>query len=843
MSKADTIFRMFEKELPKYYKTADIRLSQVQMAFDIADFLENAKQRFMFVEAPVGTGKSLGALIPALVDIKLNRNPQKKIIYATATINLQGQLSDGELPALKKLKLANHYIVAKGKSHYLCYRNWLYDEDRFSEQEKATIQTFFKESETGHRSDLEGKYGLDITDHDWKKMEFTGTPSDCRYCDFAYTCPTKKHRKQFNADHQVTVTNHDQLIVSYLSQLEDNGREPVLPLNPGILIIDEAHHFLENFIGRLEQSFSFYDLKRLGRDLNLKRKDSVTWKKTYKEIEQWVNETCNKAEGSGRHTIPAGIKKSFITIYKIINGYTLRAKGMLADRLEEWENHLYRFFDDSGFISWFNNEEKRFVSIPNSFREQFKRLLEMMTLRNKVIFMSGTLTVAGDFSTLINQWGLTEGKVVTKSYESPFDYKNQALIYVPDELVHPSHNGYKEQALKVINDLLRLTEGRTLLLNTSKDHMRTFHDRIKPLLLGMNIPLYIQGATGVEKITEMFKQVEKSVLVGSGSFFSGVSVSGTALTSVILNRLPFPVPGDPVYKLMGAGLTDQQFFNQITYPTMVNKLNQASGRLIRSISDYGIFTILDSRVFTNSDYSHDIQYLLDLQGYKITRSWDEVVSFYKRKLEKGAEAQYKTYNREDVEVKSSLYKEQVDRKKVYKVIDEKEEQVIAGVITLEDQKGEKVTAKKKRIKKDQKDFLTQFCQQSGLDASRIIRSIKGDPEQAYKEVYKWAKENWMDVTVLREQFPYRDEDERKRLEPFNEGERRYLMPPCTNFHCTGQCSPENKQKVHSYFKDNYEDDIQFIERGNRCCLVRAEKSVLLRDEFYPGLDRLNGATV
>lgn len=843
VTKADKIFNIFEAKLPAYYKTNDIRLSQVQMAFDIAEFLENEKQKIMFVEAPVGTGKSLGSLVPGLIDIKYSNTPKRSVLYATATISLQGQLAEEELPALNKLKLLNRYIVAKGKSHYLCYKNVLNIKEQFSPEKIDILKRFFHESETGHRSELETKYEFDMQDSTWKKIEFTGTPFECRQCDFAHTCPTKLHRSKFNGDHQVTVTNHDQLIVSYLSQLEDSGREPILPVAPGIIVIDEAHHFLENFIGRLELNFSLNELNKLKRILKLKKKDIPKWNKDFSVIAQWVNNKCENAEGSGRFNIPDHVKEHFIKIFRIINGYSLHAKGAKAEQLQEWEIHLSRFFKNSGYISWFSNEDKKFVSIPDDFKKQFRELLQFITRRNKIIFMSGTLTVAGDFSSLFKQWGISSGDVLTRKYDNQFDYENQALIYVPDQLVQPNDSKYKEQALYFIHRLLKLTEGRTLLLNTSKDHMKYFSEGIRPFLVDMNIPLYLQGETGVENLTRMFKENENSVLVGSGSFFSGFSVSGSALTSVILNRLPFPVPEDPVFELLGKGLTKIQFFNQITYPTMVNRLNQASGRLIRKISDYGIFTILDSRVFTNPDFSEDIKYLFNIQGYKMTRSWEEVVSFYSRKLDCGDEAQYKVYKHEDVEVHPSLTKELTNRKKVIRKGSGKTKSgPLKGVILLDEQNS--VTEpKKKRLKKVQKDFLTHYCQQSGLDTSKIVSSIKGDPEHAYREVYKWAKENWMDVSILREEFPFRDDDERKGLETFDGGERRYMMPLCTNFNCSGKCNVENRQRVQEHFAKTYGIDIQFVDRKDMCCLINADKSVMLRDEFHPGLERLKGAKV
>src|SRR5690625_923041 len=178
--------------------------------------------------------------------------------------------------------------------------------------------------------------------------------------------------------------------------------------------------------------------------------------------------------------------------------------------------------------------------------------------------------------------------------------------------------------------MIKLTVGSTLILSTSKDHMNFIWKSIKQSLEAQKIKLLLQGESGVERLTKQFKDDEKSVLIGTGSFFSGFSIPGQSLASVILTKLPFPVKDDPFLKLIGQGY-EEEFFDFIVYPNIVNKLNQAAGRLIRSISDYGIFTILDSRIYTES-YGKHIREMFSMLGYSITQSWDEVVDFYESKL-------------------------------------------------------------------------------------------------------------------------------------------------------------------------------------------------------------------
>lgn len=820
VTKADYIFEVFEKKLPNEYKSSVVRGSQVQMAMDILDFLQYyQRKKFMFVEAPVGTGKSLGALIPVLVNMKTDAFSKEKLIYATSTINLQGQLNDGELPLLKKMKLLDTYIVAKGKANYFCYRKWMHERSnqKFSELEKEKITEFFQWAESGQRSELEGKFGLDIDDANWKAVELTATAGECRRCQFSQHCPTRLHRMQFRGDNEVTVTNHDQLIQSFVSKMEDSFKEPILPVSPGILVIDEAHHFLENFIGRLERGFMFRDMRKLDKLMMLRKMDKVEeYKEAYKGIQQWIDALKKNDEGSGRYTVPKDIKVWLSIILRNVNKAMVGAKQHVMDQLDDWTEVLALFKEDSQYIHWLDLEDARFVAIPNSFQEKFREMLDLMSYTNKVIFMSGTLTVNGDFTSLMNQWWLDKSNVITKSFQSPFDYQNQAMIYVPDGLVNPSNDRFIGQAKREINRLLELTGGRTLLLNTSKEHMQAFHIGVVNSLKEKGITLYLQGDKGVEKLTKQFKEDETSVVVGSGSFFSGFSVSGLALTSVILNRLPFPVKDDPVLNLMGEGLNKDEYFTQITYHSMISKLNQAAGRLIRSISDYGIFTVLDSRIFTSDKYGKGVRDLLEGQGYGITRSWDDIKAFYRKKLENGAEAKYKPYKRIDIEVPKGL-------------------QTVINQERKASTTGTKVVAKEKvpktRLTKDQRSFLEEFCKENGVDIA-----VRGNPESIYKAVYDKLYEDWRDVEPFKEAFPYRDGKEREKLSSYSGGQRRVFFPLCTKFGCTGHCSSENREKIEEYFQQNYDVCIQgYISMKTACriTLKQEDMGILQREEFRP----------
>lgn len=822
-SKSKRLFEIFEEKIPKYYKTNTIRKSQVQMAFDIAEFIQQSnKKKIMIIEAPVGTGKSLGALVPTLVDIDDNK---RSIVYATATINLQGQLMGNEIPLLKDLSLVKHPIVAKGKSHYYCHKRFKSNSLKFSPKEQQLLNDFYIKAETGQRSELEETFKTDFSDPKWKKIELEATSSDCKWCDFSLSCTTRDHRKKFRStENDLIITNHDQLIVSYLNILFDTKGGPIIPINPGIIIIDEAHHFIENFLGRLEESFFLYKLKSLARSLTKKweRKFNLH----YKNIERIVMRHKPNVNGSlqGRYPIPEDVFAHIQEIYSIVNQSLTETEmetqfgqrySNKSDNLEQWLMLLKKFLDKE-YVKWIDYEDLKFSAISDTFPTDFRNMMDLITANNKVIVMSGTLTTNGDFESLINQWRLRNSQVSTKRFYTPFDYKNQAMIYVPENINDPNQTNFIESILGIVESLINLTKGRTLILNTSKEHMNAFWEFLNPKMKEMDIDLYLQGESGSEKLTKQFRDNETSVLIGTGSFFSGFSIPGTSLTSVILNKLPFPVKDDPFLQLIGQGYEGSDFFNYITFPHMINKLNQGAGRLIRSIEDYGIFTVLDKRIF-NTKYGEMVQKVLADQGYIITRSWQEIEQFYNTKLANGSEADYQEYSRESIEVHESL-----------KIPIKKNKSNDSKLSPVQKPKNNTKTTKR-GVTKKQREFVKEFCEVEGI--SHVTGSTS---EAIYKKLIDTLYFEWKDTQKLKDNFPYRDEEEKHLLQKLKGSNRKIIMPECTRLGCDSLCQDPEKEKIKKYLHDKYEvQSVEFLKWKSFCRVKVEPVKILENEEFRP----------
>ncbi|MGY4111343.1 ATP-dependent DNA helicase [Aeribacillus sp. SP014] len=817
-TKAERIFNIFEKKIPKHYNSETIRLSQVQMAMDIAAFLDNKEsKRIMFIEAPVGTGKSLGSLVPSLIEANKGRNC--RVVYATATINLQGQLMNSEVPLLKQLSLLKQPILAKGKYHYYCHKEFNNKKESFSPKEREFFTEFFKNAETGQRNEIEDNYKQDIPESQWSKVSLNASKKECERCSFSMTCPTNIHRSNFLSQwNDLVITNHDQLVRAVLNLNAEPRQNPIIPVDPGIIIIDEAHHFLENFLNQLEQSFTLFDLKRL------KRFISNRYKKRYGQLlgslERIINEQSNSTEVSlqGRYRITEDIFEIFNELYTFVNESLIEESAKQMSRyymsindddseLEEI-SYLLNCILNEHYVKWISYEDKKFSMISESFPTDFRNCMDFLSRNNKIIVMSGTLTSSGDFDSLLNQWRLKKDDVITKRLATPFDYQNQAIVYVPENIVHPTNSDYLLYAVKEIKKLITLTGGRSLILTTSKEHMISISDELSQFLREKNINLYVQEQSGVEKLTKQFKEDEASVLVGSGSFFSGFSVPGRSLVSVVLTKLPFPVPDDPFLELIGQGYEDE-LFKMVSFPYMINKLNQAAGRLIRDITDFGVLTILDPRIFTQ-EYGTKIQKDLIGQGYKITRSFEEVINFIESKFKHGAKAQYQPYNRDDIDFKEFLWEKPVIKK-----------------TTKANIEPEKLN---NNVTEEQKEFAKEICKKYNIK----YPTSKKTPDALYQYLVDSLYYIWEDTTIIEEGFPFTNEEEKTRLLKIKGTNRKtVVMPKCLEFGCDGECKKKIKSEIVEFFKKDYNaTDVKFYEvPAKKFCRVCVEPLDIIGRNF------------
>jgi len=266
------ILNYFENELPEYYKSNNIRQYQVQMAVDITEFLEKRDEKIMIIEAPVGTGKSLGSLIPATY---INNKKDQKLLYATSTVNLQSQLMDEEVPLLESLGLVKNAILAKGKAHYFCYKRFCKNINKIERQIdevllKLKVEDFMLESTTGQKEEFEKRVTL-VNSKVWSYMNLVCTRSECTTCEHNNCCSSYQHRIDFNSTgNDLIITNHHQLIRSAL--LKKEGSRGIIPLEMGTIIIDEGHDFQENFLSQYKKEFGLQELIDLVKHIDKKYK-------------------------------------------------------------------------------------------------------------------------------------------------------------------------------------------------------------------------------------------------------------------------------------------------------------------------------------------------------------------------------------------------------------------------------------------------------------------------------------------------------------------------------------------------------------------------------------------
>lgn len=624
------IIDIFTKKLPKIFNNSEIRKNQVQMSLDVADFLFNRREKVMFVEAPVGTGKSLGLLIPAAI---YSRENKVKTIYATATINLQNQILEKDSLILGELNLINNSekILAQGKSNYVCTSLYENNVKQFSSDESKQLMYFFEVCNFGLFSEL---YAL-FPNFDKRKEQYLSLNLIQNHeCISHLKCKGHMHRKKYSSKkNKLIITNHDQLIQSYFNTQEQ--RSPIISFDDGILIIDEAHFLKETFLGRLSKDFRFSELPKPNSRIikkNFKKYRSI-WEKIVDLSESYCNN--DGFESNARVNISNDYIELLEKIHEILYDNLIDIEIRLttehfshcvsaqADRLEKLLVKIEAFLH-SGNKKWLEfNKGLSFHSVTNSFNNEFNKMLDRFPNVSKVIFMSGTLTTGEPAQDIKINWNMKKISYVYKSYPSIFDLKRQAIVYVPQNIAHP--NAKKEHLKDIgsqIPNLYNLYPGGALVLCTSNLYVREISAFLKNCS-SIEGNIYSQNEREVSELSKNFTKNINSLLVGSGSFFTGFSVEGESLNKLFLSRLPYPVHADPFIELISQGYSDEETFTNIIEPTMLKKLEQGLGRLIRSTKDFGFITIFDSRIKIGTSVYKFINSL----GYKIITDVKEISSF------------------------------------------------------------------------------------------------------------------------------------------------------------------------------------------------------------------------
>lgn len=625
-------------------KTLEYREGQHTMALDIADAIKD--RSILLIESGVGSGKSWAYLVP-LIYASSGSDKFKGFIISTSSKALQDQLKKeietlSEMLGLPKINVT----IAKGRSNYLCKRRFEYFEKNTGQTEKVkSIKARIKEGKV-ERTDF-----ADISQVDWKKMNVDKVR--CTNCLYESECTYRVKRKRW-PESKAIICNHNLLV-------ESLKRDSVNPLlnEPSILIVDEAHTLEEKIRDSYKKSLNKHELESLiyglyrylnknvkndipaiGTINSLFRKISTSAKREYKKhaIE---NVDVFDSENSGFKCTPT-IKESVETLIKqlsdleeeaVFNSHYNRNKDFLEqiNTLQETKRAFQDLIlsnEDQKNVYWAaflpgTNEHIEIQYVPRNIPELARNLLKNPNYGK--VFTSATLTAEGDYEYFSKGLGIDNkigSRITTEDpQKSPFDYDKNAMLYCPLDLVSPKdpdHDSYLSSISTKINELLDVTEGRTLVLFTSKSDMREVYNRVK----GENKPynIYLQeDGQDIETLKRNFKEDTTSCLFATGSFWEGIDIKGESLESVIIPKLPFHVV-DPVMDAKAKYYAGGS--NTVYLQDMLIKLKQGAGRLIRSETDKGIVSILDPRT---KDYGNEV--LETLPFNNATADIEEVKTF------------------------------------------------------------------------------------------------------------------------------------------------------------------------------------------------------------------------
>lgn len=615
------------------------RSQQLEMALAIESAIQQNKQ--LVAEAGTGTGKTFAYLVPALLS-------GGKVIISTGTKTLQDQLFNRDLPNIRDaLKVPVTVSMLKGRSNYVCHYHLARanQEGRFASREDAqylpVIQAFAENSSTGDKAEL-----TDVPENATVWQHVTSTRDNClgQECNHYKECFVMEARKKALAA-DVVVVNHHLFFADVM--LRDEGVAELLP-SANTVIFDEAHQLPEVAGLFFGEDISTSQLLELARDSTIAylsvAKDCVALGDAVPVLEKACKDfrLVFQYEGSRMPVQKALALKKFEQAYAdmqtALSNLTqvLETQAARDPMLEKcWQRGEALMAQLESWIKAGNANLVRWVEVftqsvqlhatPLSVADGFSKQLNAQP--RAWIFTSATLAVKSDFSHYIAQMGLHAAD--TGFWESPFDYAQQALLYAPANMPDPNSTAYTAAVAAVSLPVIQASGGRAFVLCTSLKAMREVHALLKEAFAehGMEYPLLMQGESTRTELLDRFRAHGNAVLVGSQSFWEGVDVRGEALSCVIIDKLPFAPPDDPVLSARIDKMNEEgkNAFMEYQLPYSVITLKQGAGRLIRDEQDRGVLVICDPRLITKP-YGRRIWQ--SLPPFKRTRDLTDVQAFF-----------------------------------------------------------------------------------------------------------------------------------------------------------------------------------------------------------------------
>nr|WP_227009286.1 ATP-dependent DNA helicase [Pseudoalteromonas phenolica] len=595
--------------------------------------IENKSQ--CVVEAGTGTGKTFAYLIPVLLS-------DKKSIISTGSKALQEQLYHRDLPQLAKiLNKGRKVALLKGRANYLCtYRldqhvAHVPTDDPDVMHQLAMVAKFASQTNTGDLADCVG------IEEDAKVLPYVNSTADnClgKECpDFAECYIRKARIKAMEAD--IVVINHHLFFADMA--VKDSGFAELMP-DADNYIFDEAHQIPEIASDYFGDSISTKQLVALINDLRLIYRsdipDMLQLGNTLNKLETAVADlrlafAGESSRGDWRESLTS--KTICDALHRVISDLDFLYKVLKlcldrSDKIEhpfekvlQFKNQLERAFDttQTGYSYWYETT-RRFLTInitPLNVANKFKEIIERT--QASFTFASATLSVNDSLDHFNKSLGLKPKHQLL--VESPFDYENQAVLCMPRYLPETSDDMMPHSLVKLAKELIKAAKGRTFLLFTS---YRVMHLVYEGLSTATEYPVFMQGQSSKRIILEQFIRHGNAVLMGTASFWEGVDVRGDALSCVLIDKLPFTSPDDPLLqaRMKDCELTGGEPFEDIQLPQAIINLKQGVGRLIRDHSDKGVLVICDNRLVTRK---YGQTFLQSLPNMRRTRDFQSALQF------------------------------------------------------------------------------------------------------------------------------------------------------------------------------------------------------------------------
>lgn len=621
--------------LAKWHPRFEYRPGQLAMAEEVELALKDG--RHLLVEAGTGTGKTLAYLFPVLAS-------GKRVIISTGTKALQEQLFYQDLPFIEE-RLGRKLRVAymKGRANYLC-RQKLYDAENrpilsgLEEIEDfAAIKAWEPETETGDRAELKTLPGGSSA---WHKVDARREMCSGSKCDQFERCfITKMHQKAVEAD--VIIVNHH-LFFADLALREDDFAQ-IIPDYQAV-IFDEAHEIEEAAGQHFGVQLSSYRFEELARDV---RQTAFTNNFGTKGIDSALDNLTLRASHffgvfdnlEGRRAFrerPVFLKRNAEPYEAVIDslvqlGIQLKLVRDKTDvviplerRTQELEEALRLVIEveDASYVYWMERRGRGVFlqATPIDVAEILEEKLFGQV--PCVVLTSATLAVDGTFEFVKGRLGVKGARELI--VPGHFDYAKQALLYVPSDLPDPRSVQFPARATDEILAVLNHSEGRAFVLFTSYAQMQRVHDAVEPRL---HHPMFLQGTAPNSALLESFKETPNAVLFATASFWQGVDVPGDQLSCVIIDKLPFAAPSDPIVeaRIRAIRQAGGRPFDEFQVPEAVLALKQGFGRLIRSSQDRGVLVLLDNRVVKQR---YGQVFLDSLPDYTFTTEIADVAGFF-----------------------------------------------------------------------------------------------------------------------------------------------------------------------------------------------------------------------